>query len=149
MVSVMGRSKSKYKLGRKVMSMRHKVVFTLAVALGLSAAGLVAQEATTGASGQAPIQVTAKKYQFDPAVLKVKQGDHVKLVITATDHDHGFKLAAFNIDQHLKKGEATPVEFTADRAGTFPFECSVFCGLGHGKMKGQLIVEPSAAGSNP
>ena len=32
-------------------------------------------------------------------------------------------------------------EFTADRAGTFPFQCSVFRGLGHKKMKGQLIVE--------
>jgi cytochrome c oxidase subunit II len=132
------------------MSMRHKIILILAVVLCLSAAGLVAQDATTGAGGPAPIQVTAKKYQFDPAVIKVKQGDHVKLVITAKDHDHGFKLAAFNIDQHLEKGVASTVEFTADRAGTFPFECSVFCGLGHGKMKGQLIVEPaSAAGSNP
>jgi cytochrome c oxidase subunit 2 len=41
----------------------------------------------------------------------------------------------------LKKGEATPVEFIADRAGTFPFECSHFCGLGHKKMKGELVVE--------
>ena len=53
----------------------------------------------------------------------------MKLVITATDHDHGFKLDAFQIDQLLKKGEATTVEFTADHAGTFPFECSHFCGL--------------------
>jgi cytochrome c oxidase subunit II len=71
----------------------------------------------------------------------VKKGDRVKLVIIATDRDHGFKLAAFHVEQKMPKGEAVTVEFTADQAGTFPFQCSVFCGLGHKKMKGQLIVE--------
>jgi len=57
------------------------------------------------------------------------------------DHDHGFKLDAFNIDQKVKKGASSTVEFTADRAGTFPFQCSDFCGLGHRKMKGTLVIE--------
>lgn len=87
------------------------------------------------------VQMTAVKYSFDPNTVRVKKGDRVKLVITATDRDHGFKLAAFHVDQKLPKGEAVTVEFTADQAGTFPFQCSVFCGLGHKKMKGQLIVE--------
>jgi cytochrome c oxidase subunit II len=87
------------------------------------------------------IKMTAKKYAFDPSVIKVKKDDHVKLVITAVDHDHGFKIEAFHVDQLLKKGEATTIEFTADQAGTFPFECSHFCGLGHKKMKGTLTVE--------
>jgi heme/copper-type cytochrome/quinol oxidase subunit 2 len=87
------------------------------------------------------IKVTAKKYAFDPAVIQVHQGDHVRLAITALDHDHGFKLEAFKIDQLVKKGETATVEFTADQSGTFPFECSHFCGLGHGKMKGQLTVQ--------
>jgi cytochrome c oxidase subunit 2 len=87
------------------------------------------------------IRMTAKKYEFQPDVIKVKKGDHVKLTITATDKDHGFKLEAFHIDQKLEKGKAVEVEFTADQAGTFPFQCSHFCGLGHKKMKGELIVE--------
>ncbi|HXA04816.1 MAG TPA: cupredoxin domain-containing protein [Bryobacteraceae bacterium] len=87
------------------------------------------------------IKVTAKKFEFSPSAVHVKKGDRVKLVITAADHDHGFKLEAFQVDQLLKKGEATTVEFTADRAGTFPFECSHFCGMGHKKMKGELVVE--------
>jgi cytochrome c oxidase subunit 2 len=118
-----------------------------AIVLALAGAGLVAQETTPGTTGPAPIEVKAKKYEFDPAVIKVKQGDHVKLVITATDHVHGFKIAAYNINQRLEKGEPATVEFTADRAGTFPFECSVFCGMGHGHMKGQLVVEPASAGA--
>jgi cytochrome c oxidase subunit 2 len=100
-----------------------------------------AQDARPGASEAAEIKVTARKYEFDPGVIRVKKGDHLKLVITAEDHDHGFKLEAFHIDQKLKKGEVTPIEFTADQAGTFPFQCSHFCGTGHRKMKGELIVE--------
>jgi heme/copper-type cytochrome/quinol oxidase subunit 2 len=90
------------------------------------------------------IRVTAKKYEYDPAVITVKQGEHVKLVITALDHDHGFKIDAFHIDQLLKKGEPTTIEFTADTPGTFPFQCSHFCGLGHKGMKGELIVEAAS-----
>src|SRR6266478_5550960 len=93
-----------------------------------------------GVFGQSPeaneIKVTARKFEFDPNAIHVKKGDHVKLLITAVDHDHGFKLESFKIEQLLKKGETTTVEFTADQAGTFPFACAHFCGLGHRKMKG-------------
>lgn len=87
------------------------------------------------------IQVTAKKYEYSPNPIRVKKGQPVKLIITAIDHDHGFKLEAFHIEQKLKKGVPTTVEFTPDKAGTFPFKCSVFCGFGHGGMKGTLVVE--------
>jgi heme/copper-type cytochrome/quinol oxidase subunit 2 len=87
------------------------------------------------------IQMTAKKYEFSPSTITVKKGDQVKLIVTALDHDHGFKLDAFHVNQKLQKGEPTTIEFTADQPGTFPFECSVLCGLGHKKMKGKLVVE--------
>jgi cytochrome c oxidase subunit 2 len=93
------------------------------------------------------IVITAKKYQFDPEVITAKQDERIKLVITALDHDHGFKIDTFHIDQLLKKGEPTTIEFTADTAGTFPFQCSHFCGLGHKGMKGELVVEADSQGS--
>jgi len=90
--------------------------------------------------GGSEIKMTAKKYEFAPNTITVRKGEHVKLVITALDHDHGFKLEAFKINERLKKGAPSTVEFTADQAGTFPFECSHFCGVGHGKMKGKLVI---------
>jgi cytochrome c oxidase subunit 2 len=87
------------------------------------------------------IQMTAKKYEFTPSTIRVKTGEPVKLTITATDHEHGFKIDALHINEKLPKGKPVTIEFTPMQAGTFPFECSHFCGLGHGKMKGQLIVE--------
>jgi cytochrome c oxidase subunit 2 len=104
----------------------------------LTVAGLAQEPATSQVH---EIKMTAKKYQFDPNTLTVKKGEKVRLVITALDRDHGFKLEAFEINQKLKKRDPATIEFTADKAGTFPFQCSEFCGLGHGKMKGKLVVE--------
>jgi cytochrome c oxidase subunit 2 len=87
------------------------------------------------------IKMSARKYRFDPDVITVKKGQRVRLVITALDRDHGFKIEAFNINQKLKKGDPAIVEFTAGQTGMFPFHCSEFCGLGHRRMKGKLLVE--------
>ena len=96
---------------------------------------------THAGNGVKEIRMTAKKYEYDPGVITVKQGEHVRLIITALDHDHGFKIDAYHIDELLKKGEQGMIEFTANESGTFPFQCSHFCGLGHKGMKGELIVE--------
>jgi cytochrome c oxidase subunit 2 len=92
-------------------------------------------------AGVHEIKMTAKKYEYTPSSIHVKKGEHVKLLITALDHDHGFKLAAFDIQQELKEGETTAIEFTADKAGTFRFACSHVCGFGHRGMKAELVVE--------
>jgi plastocyanin len=82
------------------------------------------RDSSGAAAGIHEIPMTAKKYEFSPSSIHVKKGEHVRLLITAADHDHGFKLPAFDIQQELKKGETTTVEFTADKAGTFHFACS-------------------------
>ena len=116
-----------------------KVLLALRPALMLVALGACAQ---TGAAGDVhEVQVRAKKYAFSPKVITVKKGERVSLTITALDRDHGFKLDAFKIDQKLKQGDPTTIEFTADKAGTYSFRCSDFCGMGHLKMKGRLVVE--------
>ena len=51
------------------------------------------------------IKMTAKKYEFNPNIIRVKKGDHVRLVIMALDRAHGFKIEALKIDQRLRKGE--------------------------------------------
>jgi cytochrome c oxidase subunit 2 len=134
---------------------RGPVVLALLVVILLTLSQYPTRAALTYSSGPGAgvsedvreIVMTAQKYDFDPEVITVKQNEHVKLVITALDHDHGFKIDAFQIDQLLKKGEKTTIEFTADTTGTFPFQCSHFCGLGHKGMKGELIVEAASEGS--
>jgi len=105
--------------------------------------GTVAQEANDAGAMRSvqEIQVTLRKYEFSPGTLHVRKGEQVKLVMAAVDHDHGFKLDDFNINQKIPKGTTVVVEFTADKAGTFQFRCSNVCGLGHRGMKGTLVVE--------
>ena len=101
----------------------------------------IAKDAAAPMRGKHEIQVTLRKYDFSPGALRVKKGEQVKLIMTAVDHDHGFKLDEFNINQKVPKGTTIVVEFTADKAGTFQFRCSSVCGIGHRGMKGTLLVD--------
>lgn len=87
------------------------------------------------------IQITLRKYEFTPASLHVKKGERIRLIMAAVDHDHGFKLDDFDINQKVRKGATATLEFTADKSGTFQFHCSSVCGVGHRGMKGTLVVE--------
>lgn len=87
------------------------------------------------------INMTAKKWEFEPAVVRVNQGDQVRLIVESTDVTHGIFIKAFNVNEVLSPGKATTIEFTASNKGTFPMVCSVPCGSGHGSMTGSLIVE--------
>lgn len=83
----------------------------------------------------------AFQFAFDPAQIKVKKGDRVRITITSEDVEHGFAIREYGINKRLVPGNPVVVEFTADKAGTFTIYCSVYCGPGHGGMRGKLIVE--------
>ncbi len=91
------------------------------------------------------IRMTARKYRFDPKEIRVREGERVRLLITALDRKHGIRIKEFGIKTVLEKGKETVVEFVAERAGEYKFKCSVRCGWRHGSMKGKLIVEPAEA----
>jgi cytochrome c oxidase subunit II len=114
---------------------------TILSAVSVRAVAQAAKDAETPIRGVHEIQVTLRKYEFSPGTLHVRKGEQVRLVMAAADHDHGFKLDDFNINQKIPKGTTVVVEFTADKAGTFQFRCSTVCGLGHRNMKGTLVVE--------
>lgn len=104
-----------------------------------------AQQASKEAVQEPPvheIRMTAKKYEYSPSEIRVKQGERVRLLITALDRKHGFAIKDLNIKTELEKGKETVVEFTADRPGEYKFKCSVRCGWRHRWMNGKLVVEP-------
>jgi heme/copper-type cytochrome/quinol oxidase subunit 2 len=107
--------------------------------------------ASVSASGDVPpsapraIEMIASRFQFEPATLQVTEGDRVRLTVRSIDTDHGFSIRKLNVKLAVPKtGEPVTVEFVADRAGTYEFKCSEYCGSGHGRMKGQLVVTPRA-----
>jgi cytochrome c oxidase subunit 2 len=87
-------------------------------------------------------EVTASRYRFDPPRIEVRQGEVVELVLRSLDTDHGMAIKAYGVKVAIPKGgEPVGVSFVASRPGTFPFECSEYCGSGHKRMKGELVVE--------
>lgn len=85
--------------------------------------------------------IKARQWEFEPNTVTVNKGDKVVLNVTSEDVSHGFFLDDFGVNETLKPGTTSKIEFTADQAGTFSFACSVFCGSGHGGMTGTLVVK--------
>jgi len=86
------------------------------------------------------VNVRAFQFNFDPNPIIVNQGEKVRLIVTSTDVAHGIAIPKYRINARIFPGRPTNVEFVADKAGTFPFVCSVSCGAGHSSMRGKLIV---------
>ena len=75
-----------------------------------------------------------------PGTLVVPKGAHVtiKLInnVPSEPSEHGFAIPGYNIAEVVKRGEPKTVEFTADKAGSFPITCH----LHPAHVGGQLVV---------
>ena len=98
------------------------------------------------AAQQAPrvIDVTARKYDFEPSTIEVQQGERVFLRVRSADRLHGVGIKRFGVDREIPKGRTVDVEFVADEVGTFKVICTEECGKGHDDMTGVLVVKAVA-----
>jgi cytochrome c oxidase subunit 2 len=139
-----------------------KVAVSVALAAGFSmATGWLAFAKPAAATADAPrvIEISAKKYDFTPAEIHVKKGEKVELKVHSVDETHGVKLTLYPegakdksapglvLDQPAENGKVSKgadqlIDFTAQEPGTYNFVCAKFCGFGHDRMKGKIIVEP-------
>lgn len=141
-----------------------KSLLTLSLVIGgtLTLSGDAMRAWPSGSNSEESVQtieVTAKKYEFNPSPIRVKQGSRVQLKIRATDHAHGFRIsempegggtngkpglvfASAQDCTKIEEGKTEIVEFVAQTPGTYAFRCCVHCGWRHRGMKGMLIVEP-------
>ncbi len=93
-----------------------------------------------GSSGGSEMRIRAFSWGFDPETITVNKGDAVHLLVSTSDVEHGFSIDEFGVHASIVPGKNVPVDFVADKAGTFIFYCSTFCGSGHSGMRGQLVV---------
>lgn len=110
----------------------HKIFTCLMVSsvVGLMTAAYV----TAAPAAPKRIEVTAKKFSFDPPDITLQKGQPVDLVLKSVDVAHGLRFRELNVEVKVNKGSTADVQFTPDKAGTFIGHCSVFCGSGHGQM---------------
>jgi cytochrome c oxidase subunit II len=101
---------------------------------------LIARQDLATASAPIVVEVTAKRFAFEPERIEVTEGDRVRLVVRSADGIHGIGIKQFHVEQKIPRGETVTIDFVASTAGEFPVLCSEYCGKSHEDMKGTLVV---------
>jgi cytochrome c oxidase subunit 2 len=100
------------------------------------------------ASAPRVIEVTAKRFTFQPSRIEVKEGERIRLVVKSEDGVHGLQIKKFKVNKLVPRGGQTVnIDFVASAPGTFEILCSEECGDGHESMSGTLVVEAKAKGN--
>jgi len=86
------------------------------------------------------IEVTAKRFEYQPNQITLKKGEPVVLVLKSLDVPHGIRFKDLNLDAKAGRSQTSEIPFTPEKAGKFVGHCSVFCGAGHGGMTLTLTV---------
>jgi cytochrome c oxidase subunit 2 len=113
--------------------MKRNVAVSVLFAAILLVAPMMVQGLRVQSSPQR-IDVTAKRFEFQPAEITLKRGEPVVLVLKSVDVAHGIRFKELGIETKVGKGQTSELAFTPDKTGTFVGHCSVFCGPGHGGM---------------
>jgi cytochrome c oxidase subunit 2 len=87
------------------------------------------------------IEVTARRFAFEPAEIQVAVGEPVRLMVHSADGVHGIEIKKVKVNKTIPRGgEPVVINFTAKEAGRFPILCSEYCGDDHDNMRGMLVV---------
>lgn len=89
------------------------------------------------------VHVLMKKWAIVPARIVVPQGAKVELILTTSDVEHGIGVRGLAINESIQPGRTTVVRFLAQTPGVYPMRCSVYCGRGHDKMTGEIVITPA------
>ena len=124
-------------------SMNKKIIFAVVgilIVLGVFFIFNQSEGSVEEISGVKEFDIIAKQWEFIPSTIEVNQGDKVILNVESIDVNHGIVISSFGINEMLSPRDNVKIEFTANKKGTFPFDCSVSCGRGHYGMVGKIIV---------
>jgi len=93
------------------------------------------------------IEVTARRFAFEPAEIQVAVGEPVRLMVRSADGVHGIEIKKVKVNKMIPRGgEPVVINFTAKEAGRFPILCSEYCGDDHDNMRGMLVVVTADGG---
>ncbi|HUQ72344.1 MAG TPA: cupredoxin domain-containing protein [Planctomycetaceae bacterium] len=87
------------------------------------------------------IEITARRFAFEPSEIEVAIGEPVRLLVRSADGVHGIEIKKVKVQKMIPRGgEPVTINFTAKEAGRFPILCSEYCGDDHDNMRGMLVV---------
>jgi cytochrome c oxidase subunit II len=87
------------------------------------------------------IKIVMKKYDIEPAEIRLKRGELVELEISTEDKQHGFAVKGLNISESVQPGRATNVQLQPETAGEYEVTCDILCGSGHDRMRAKIVVK--------
>jgi cytochrome c oxidase subunit 2 len=111
----------------------------------LAALALLLPGAALAAPAGRVVEVTAKRFAFDPPEVHLVRGETVTLRVTSRDVTHGLFLRPLGIDLDIQPGKTVEVTVTPAAAGRFTAICDHFCGSGHGNMHLAVVVDEPGA----
>ncbi len=98
--------------------------------------------------GKYEAYILSQMWKFTPNTMSVPVGSSVTFYITSMDVQHGFKLAnlqtgeATNLNVQVVPGQVSKLTIKMDKAGTYQYICTEYCGASHPAMFGTLTVTP-------
>ena len=95
--------------------------------------------------GGEPIDVylMATRFSYVPGVLRLERGVPYRFRMMSMDVNHGASIHTGFAGHIMRRPAQTMMEMvmTFPKPGEFMIYCTVYCGEGHGRMKGKIIVE--------
>jgi cytochrome c oxidase subunit II len=120
-------------------SMKKKLVL-MVLFVGIVIVAVFSSRVVRAQAAPRRVEVTAKRFTFEPGEITLKKGEPIVLVLKSADVAHGIRFRELNLDVKAAKGGTAELQFTPDKTGDFVGHCSVFCGSGHGAMALTLHV---------
>jgi cytochrome c oxidase subunit 2 len=109
----------------------------------LAIVGALAAAAIARVGAAAPAQrvgLVARRFEFIPAEITVARGTRLTLVVASADFVHGFAMPDFGVRRDAVPGQVLEVTITPEKPGRYHYLCDNFCGEGHDRMGGILVV---------
>ncbi len=82
----------------------------------------------------------SRLWSFDP-ILVLKKGERYRLHLSSLDLQHGLSIQPMNLNLQILPGYDFVVNITPTETGEFSLICNEYCGIGHHKMVGKIIVK--------
>lgn len=91
-------------------------------------------------AGPRVVQMTARRFVYEPTEIALKAGERVVVEIRSLDFVHGMNIPDLGMRLDLMPGRVTRLEFQPQAPGVIDFVCDNFCGDGHEEMHGRFVV---------
>jgi len=109
-------------------------------ALAAASAALLRAGLAQGSGEPRVIEMTARRFAYEPSEISLKAGERVVVAIRSLDFVHGMNIPDLDRRLDLVPGKITRLELQPQAPGEIEFVCDNFCGDGHETMHGRFIV---------